>query len=420
MTQIHKRASVGDVKLVLEKYCNQEIDIEAARGQLGLGRSRFFDLVKLYRTDSVGFSITYERSSHKKFSDEQEKLIATELKKEQELITNRDIPIRHFNYSSIRDALADTQQFKVSVPTIISRAKQLGYYLPKPERKKHTREVLTNYAGELIQHDASIHQWSPYIQEKFVAITSLDDYSRALVFADLFLEENSWNHIQAVKTVALQYGCPKNYYSDQHAIFRFVQNRDSKSQHKLFTQFTDDATPQWKQVLQDLGTGVIYALSPQAKGKIERPYRWLQDRTVRRCAKEGATTFPDVRTIFKEEVTRYNTRQVHSTTKEIPVFRLEAALNQNRSLFRPFSVPAPYETTEDVFAFRDARTVNGYGRISLNKLQFSAPGVAIGQKVDVRMAPTEDKSALQIRLWHGNALVGTHLVKPADMPQVRF
>jgi hypothetical protein len=53
---------------------------------------------------------------------------------------------------------------------------------------------------------------------------------------------------------------------------------------------TDDADPPWKMVLRERRIKVIYALSPQAKGKIERPYRWLQDRIVRTCARENVST----------------------------------------------------------------------------------------------------------------------------------
>jgi len=66
-----------------------------------------------------------------------------------------------------------------------------------------------------------------------------------------------------------------------------------------------------------LGVDVAYALSPQAKGKVERPYRWLQDRIVRTCAIEKLTTIDEVRDVLKEEVNRYNNHQVHSTTGEI-------------------------------------------------------------------------------------------------------
>ena len=47
-----------------------------------------------------------------------------------------------------------------------------------------------------------------------------------------------------------------------------------------------------------LGVDVIYALSAQAKGKIERPYRWLQDRIVRTCALEHLTTIDDGRVVL--------------------------------------------------------------------------------------------------------------------------
>lgn len=48
------------------------------------------------------------------------------------------------------------------VPTIIDRAKKGGFYLSRPKRKAHDREVLTNYVGELIQHDSYHHNFSPY------------------------------------------------------------------------------------------------------------------------------------------------------------------------------------------------------------------------------------------------------------------
>ena len=62
-----------------------------------------------------------------------------------------------------------------------------------------------------------------------------------------------------------------------------------------------------------LGVDVTYALSPRAKGKVERPYRWLQDRIVRTCGIEKLNTIDEVRAVLKEEVDRYNNR----TLKEV-------------------------------------------------------------------------------------------------------
>ncbi|MCX6260669.1 MAG: hypothetical protein NTY95_07510 [Bacteroidia bacterium] len=55
--------------------------------------------------------------------------------------------------------------------------------------------MFTNYVGELIQHDSSYHRWSPYIEEKLYLITSLDDYSRFMLYDDLVEKETSWSQL---------------------------------------------------------------------------------------------------------------------------------------------------------------------------------------------------------------------------------
>ena len=209
---------------------------------------------------------------------------------------------------------------------------------------------MTNYVGELLQHDSSYHKWSPYADEKWHLITTLDDYSRNLLYGDFVITETTWDHILALESVLLRYGLPLSYYVDNHSIFRFVQGRDSiwRKHYKM----TDEAEPQWKQVLNGCQVKVTYALSPQAKGKIERPYGWLQDRIVRTCAREGIKTIEDGRKILMQEINRYNNYQVHSTTEEIPTIRFIKALKEGKTLFREFVVPFPYESTKDIFCLR--------------------------------------------------------------------
>jgi hypothetical protein len=95
---------------------------------------------------------------------------------------------------------------------------------------------------------------------------------------------------------------------------------------------TDEVNPQWKQVLDDLRIKLIYALSPQAKGKIERPYGWLQDRIVRTCAREGVDNVIDGNRVLEAEADRYNYKQVHSTTGEVPYYRLKRLASEGKSL----------------------------------------------------------------------------------------
>ena len=286
MGQLHKRFTDSQVKELIEGYLRKEIERGYIQEVLGIGKTRFFALIKAYRHNPHEFSIQYTRHTKTRtIPQEVEENILKELHIERNLTEDKDVPLRQYNYSYIRDLLETNYHQKVSLPTVIDRAKKHGFYLKKrPKKTPHDREVVTNYVGEIIQHDSSYHLWSPPAKEKWYLITSLDDFSRFILYATFLKRETSWAHILALQTVVLRHGAPFLYYVDSHSIFRFVQGRDSLWR-KHYT-LTDEADPQWKQVMGDCNIKVTYALSPQARGKVERPYGWLQDRIIRRCVRE--------------------------------------------------------------------------------------------------------------------------------------
>lgn len=415
--QLHKRMSEDQVKAVLESYAAGEIRLVSALANLSIRRSRFFLLLKDYRDHADAFTITPPKrdNAYLKIPHHAETLIVQELKKEKRLIENNDMPVTSYNYSAVRDDLRTIHQVDVSVPTIINRAKTRGFYLPKRARKIHDREVITNFAGELIQHDSSYHQWSPFAPDKWYLITSIDDYSRGLLFADLFEHESSWTHITSIESTVLGFGCPLKYYPDQHSIFRFVKDRDKFTPWYTAKKFTDDVDTQFKQVLNDCGTEVIYALSPQAKGKVERPYRWLQDRIVRTCAKEHITQLSDARKVLKDLVYQYNYKWVHSTTKEIPMHRLEVAIREGRSMFRPFTIIPPYRSSKDIFCLRGQRVVTAYRKITFRRAELTVPKVIPRQTIDLRIVPNVKPGLAEVRMWQEQELVSIQLVKHEDL-----
>ncbi len=169
-----------------------------------------------------------------------------------------------------------------------------------------------------------------------------------------------------------------------------------------------------------LGVDVTYALSPQAKGKVERPYRWLQDRIVRTCAIEKLSTVDEVRAVLKDEVDRYNNHQVHSTTGEVPSIRFEKAKKEGNSLFRPFALPNPYSSTKDIFCLREKRMVNGYRKISLFNHEIVVPHVPLREEVEVHLAPDVARDALGVRIWWGNQMVQSVTYPLKEFPRVQF
>ena len=74
------------------------------------------------------------------------------------------------------------EQVKLLLNSYMDKEIKINYILfLKPKRKAHDREVITNYPGELIQHDSSHHQFAPYAAKKWYLITSIDDYSRLIL-----------------------------------------------------------------------------------------------------------------------------------------------------------------------------------------------------------------------------------------------
>lgn len=182
MSQVHKRLDDEAVRRIFSQYDSKQLTLLPALAHLGIKRRRFFKLLSAYRDNPADFSISYKREARKLITDAAEEKIKEELLKEKTMIDDKSLPIKWYNYSAVRDTLKEKHNITVSVPSIISRAKEQGFYIPKPERKKHNHEVITNYPGELVQHDASHHRWSPYVEDTWSAITSIDDYSRVLLF----------------------------------------------------------------------------------------------------------------------------------------------------------------------------------------------------------------------------------------------
>src|SRR3972149_4252703 len=150
MGQIHKRFTNEQIRFLFGAYVHGHIKRMDVQEALGIGKSRFFELLREYRQAPETLSVSY--------------------------------------YSALRDRLRK-RGIHVSATTITARAKTLDCYKPRPKKKVHDRQVLTTAIGALIQHDASLHLWSPYAQEKWTLITSIDDFSRMILFADFFPQE---------------------------------------------------------------------------------------------------------------------------------------------------------------------------------------------------------------------------------------
>jgi len=149
------------------------------------------------------------------------------------------------------------------------------------------------------------------------------------------------------------------------------------------------------------------------KGKIERPYRWLQDRIVRACALENLTALKEVRGVYVTKSDRYNNHQVHSTTGEIPSLRFENARKSGTSLFRPFSLPTPYSSHKDVFACAKPAPSMAMASSHSSTIKSMCPmfrTVKMWSSTDPDLA----RQALEVRIWFEQKMVHSLTLPLAD------
>ena len=122
MTQLHKRFTDDQVKVLLQGYGKHLLARSEVQKILGIGKTRFFALLKAYRSNPETFSIAYERNSPGRLSATAEQAIEHELLREKAIVEDKRLPISGYNYSALRDRLGQ-QDIHVSVNTIIDRAR---------------------------------------------------------------------------------------------------------------------------------------------------------------------------------------------------------------------------------------------------------------------------------------------------------
>ena len=134
--------------------------------------------------------------------------------------------------------------------------------------------------GILIQIDGSPHAWFEKRGEPCTLIAFIDDATSEITALHFCAAETTADYMHTLKQHLQRYGCPRCLYSDRHSIF----SNNAKEQH-TFQQPT-----QFERALQQLGITLYKAKSPQAKGRVERLFRILQDRLVKEMRLRGICT----------------------------------------------------------------------------------------------------------------------------------
>ena len=151
--------------------------------------------------------------------------------------------------------------------------------------------------GILIQVDGSFHRWLGKDGPQFTLLLAIDDATGTVVNA-LFCElENTRSYSSLLNGLIRRCGIPLALYADRHAVFKHTASPETAA-----------GPTQFSRAMDELGIQLIYALSPQAKGRVERAAGTFQDRLVAELRITGATTIDDANRVLEDFLLRFNGR----------------------------------------------------------------------------------------------------------------
>jgi len=186
---------------------------------------------------------------------------------------------------------------------------------PRQHRKRRDRKA---QAGLLLLWDGSRHDWLEGRGPWLCLVGALDDATGALLPGAHFVtQECAAAYLTVVHAIATECGLPWAIYMDQHGALKRNDDHWTLAEELRGAQ---DPT-QVGQALQALGVEAIYALSPQAKGRVERLWRTLQDRLVSELRLAQATTAAEANAVLARYRPQHNARFAIAPRDQAPAWR---------------------------------------------------------------------------------------------------
>jgi transposase len=170
------------------------------------------------------------------------------------------------------EVLLDKHQLQIGRETLRRWMMAEGLWLSRTQRRTfHQPRLRRESYGELIQIDGSDHRWFEQRGEPCTLLVFIDDATSKLMQLRFVPSESTDSYFAALDGYLTTHGCPTAFYSDKHTVFR-VNRPDAKGGSGM-TQFG--------RALAELNIEILCANSSQAKGRVERANRTLQDRLVK-------------------------------------------------------------------------------------------------------------------------------------------
>ena len=255
-----------------------------------------------------------------------------------------------------------------------------GLWLSRKQRRSfHQPRLRRESYGELIQIDGSDHRWFEDRGAACSLLVFIDDATGKLMQLRFVPSESTSSYFDCLRGSLDAHGCPVAFYSDKHSVFRI--NRDAKDGAGM-TQFG--------RALAELNIEIICANSSQAKGRVERVNRTLQDRLVKELRLNNVCDMQAGNDFLPEFLNRFNER-----------FAVQPAKAED--LHRRLTLSA--DRLSDVLCHRERRHVGQQLTLAYDRKQLILERSAVSEELSGQYVDLYDfaDGRLEVR-WKGQVL----------------
>ncbi len=280
---------LGRLEALVDLDAGRTTAARAAR-LIGVSERHAFRLLKAYRTGGAEGLVSRRRgrpSNRRHCEPIREAAVST--------IRER---YADFGPTLAAEKLAEIHGLRLGRETVRRWMAAAGLWVPRKERgrrvhqPRHRRDCL----GELVQVDGCEHRWFEDRGPPCTLLVFVDDATSRLMHLRFVPSESTLEYLRAARSYVEAYGRPVAFYSDKHTVFRVAGAG------------RDGGLTQFGRAMRELNVEVICADSPQAKGRVERAHRTLQDRLVKELRLAGVGTIEAANAFLPAFVADYNAR----------------------------------------------------------------------------------------------------------------
>jgi len=318
--------------MVLNKVNGDEIKVKEAAVVLNLSQRQTWRLLASYRKE--GCSALAHGNRGRKPPNALEDGLKVKV------VALARSPYAGFNTQHFTEFLAEREGVFVSRSSVRNILLKSGIKSPRKRRPPKHRSRRERYPqeGMLLQIDGSPHDWLEGRGPWLSLVGAIDDATGKVPYALFREQEDAQGYFWLLEHIVQNEGIPLALYHDRHSIFEFPPHKLPTIEEQLEGK---RRLTQFGRLMEELDITSITALSPQAKGRIERLWGTFQDRLVSELRLAKASTIDEANLVLWNFLPRYSQK-----------FAVPAA--EPGTAYRPIGEGF---VADEIFCFKHQRTV---------------------------------------------------------------